>query len=1013
MPVELLIAPPATGKTSFCIERIMTLRRENSLSPVVVVVPDRMQASAFRHRLASAGGALGVKVGRFNDLFGSLLEHSGHQVPLASMPLVHRLIRDGVDGAVANDDIPYLMPLQPFPGFSLVLQDVFAELKRAFISSDRFTQFTQAGTPMQRELARLYSDYQARLETIGWADAGQIPLLAGSLLEENTQAAAWIQLLVVDGFDSLNGSQQHLLKLLSGQTVNLLITFPGARNSPRRAHQRFQAGIEQLIADLKPQMPELPKQTFLPPIAKTIEEHIFDETDVAEKQSAEAPILLEARSPAEEVRETLRWFKKLVVREDIPLPACAIFTPNPETYHPLLRDIAQEFGIPVRFSLDEPLEQSPAISALVNLLALPIQNFRTRQLLNTLRSPYFNIMPKEIPVDTLERISRVARIVEGMEQWDETWDRLENSSELEKQDLADERNAPNLPRGTQAASLRELMDSIFTLLTPPGQVHPQMDWIKWLEDMLEEVRFFEKIESDRDRSAIEAFRDLLRALVLSESMAGSRSLTYEQFFNSLQSLLNGKGYRETGSGYHPALLVGRMQEARGLRFQAVALMGLSEGSFPITERPDPFLDEDLRAALGLEPRLNREQAGLFYQALTRTDEHLLITRPYLTADGEEWEPSVFWKAVENLFEETARTRVKANDDRPLADAASSQELLFGALQRKSLPQQFKFLEERWRHLQHAREILNARKDKEAGSEYEGTLAAAAADLQERYAAGQTWSASGLETYGKCPFFFLVNRALELAEIEPPELGMDARQLGSMLHSILEQTYKEASDPGDVESVLTSLHQVVGSEFSEAPRKYGFRASALWEIEQDHWLEKLEKTVQELTGDGNWTPLAFEAKFGLGDKPFLEVKLDGETIRMRGVIDRVDRNEQGQLRVIDYKTGGTFSKRDLEKGSRLQLPLYALAARDALGLGTPVDGFYWFINAEKSSLKLIKIKTENSSGVDASIDLVKGNMGKFINRIRSSQFPPIKPDGGCPDYCPASLWCWHFERGWRP
>ena len=358
--------------------------------------------------------------------------------------------------------------------------------------------------------------------------------------------------------------------------------------------------------------------------------------------------------------------------------------------------------------------------------------------------------------------------------------------------------------------------------------------------------------------------------------------------------------------------------------------------------------------------------------------------------------------------------MKTDDNRPLSDAASSQELLFGALQRKRLPQEFRFLEERWRHLQHARGILDARKDKQAGGEYEGILAAAViADLQERYSAGQPWSASGLETFAKCPFFFLVNRALELDETEPAEMGMDSRQLGSMLHSILEKTYAEASNPGDPEAVLDSLHRAAEVEFSQAPQKYGFRASALWEIEQDHWLEKLENTVQELTGDSDWIPLAFEAKFGLDDKPFLQVKLDGESIRMRGVIDRVDRNDQGNLRVIDYKTGGFFSKSDLEKGVRLQLPLYAMAARDALGLGTPVNGFYWSINAEKAELELRRFRTETSNGVDAAIELTKGNIGKFINSIRSAQFPPIKPDGGCPDYCPASLWCWRFERGWRP
>ena len=206
------------------------------------------------------------------------------------------------------------------------------------------------------------------------------------------------------------------------------------------------------------------------------------------------------------MRETLRWIKKLVVRKKIPLGACAIFTPNPEIYHPLLRDIAGEFGIPISFSLDEPLERSPAIRSLVNLLSLPIHNFKTRQLLNSLRSPYFAILPEEIPVDSLERISRVARIVEGREQWEETWDRLQNSSDLEKQDLDDERNAPSLPRGSQAASLREVMDSIFKLIIPPSQDQTQMDWIRWLEDLLDKVGFFEKIESDRDHSAVKCLQ---------------------------------------------------------------------------------------------------------------------------------------------------------------------------------------------------------------------------------------------------------------------------------------------------------------------------------------------------------------------------------------------------------------------------------------------------------------------------------------------------------------------------
>jgi hypothetical protein len=46
MPVELLIAPPATGKTGDCIRRIRSLLQE-ALAPVRVVLPDRLQVAAF------------------------------------------------------------------------------------------------------------------------------------------------------------------------------------------------------------------------------------------------------------------------------------------------------------------------------------------------------------------------------------------------------------------------------------------------------------------------------------------------------------------------------------------------------------------------------------------------------------------------------------------------------------------------------------------------------------------------------------------------------------------------------------------------------------------------------------------------------------------------------------------------------------------------------------------------------------------------------------------------------
>jgi ATP-dependent helicase/nuclease subunit B len=190
---------------------------------------------------------------------------------------------------------------------------------------------------------------------------------------------------------------------------------------------------------------------------------------------------------------------------------------------------------------------------------------------------------------------------------------------------------------------------------------------------------------------------------------------------------------------------------------------------------------------------------------------------------------------------------------------------------------------------------------------------------------------------------------------------------------------------------------------------------LWEIEQEQLLKKLEISICVLAEDIDWTPFAYEEGFGFEDTPVLELELETETIRVHGVIDRVDRNANGELRVIDYKTGSShLDKSDLENGYSLQLPIYAMAARDALHLGDPVDGIYWAIFAAKAgSLKLGKYSKDDMEGVEAAIGVVKEHLLRIVPGIRAAKFPAKPPKGGCASYCPASLWCWRYEPGRQP
>jgi RecB family exonuclease len=87
-------------------------------------------------------------------------------------------------------------------------------------------------------------------------------------------------------------------------------------------------------------------------------------------------------------------------------------------------------------------------------------------------------------------------------------------------------------------------------------------------------------------------------------------------------------------------------------------------------------------------------------------------------------------------------------------------------------------------------------------------------------------------------------------------------------------------------------------------------------------------------------------FGFDGLEPVHIKLpDGRELDFRGRADRVDRSLDGTLTVLDYKTGKGAGYDEVEddpvvRGQRLQLPLYAAAARQQLG-ADDVHAYYWF------------------------------------------------------------------------
>ena len=1015
MTVTLLVSPSASGKTHHCLEHARRVQTERRLQPLWVIVPDRLQTAAIRRRLAAAGGAIGVRVGTFGDLYQMLLLRAGRPVPLTQDSVTYRLVEGAIQDLAAKGELTYYGAVSQMPGFINAFSSRIAELKQARVFPGPFLEAAGKHGPGLVELGKVYASYQERLQAAGWVDPEGLNWLAVEALERDLGLVRDIRLVIVDGFDSFNGAQLAAIRLLGAAVLEVMVTLPGSPDMRRPAHRRFARSLAAFqVAIPTAIMEDLSRQPTLPEPLNHIEMGLFQSGAVP--QAADGCVFfIEARTPVDEAREALRWIKARIVRDGLHPDECALVTPDPERYRPYLREAGAEFGMPLRFTHGDALASAPGITALLDLLDLHPQNWSRALTLEAVRSPYFdlsrfNLTPQE--AEPLELAGLAGPVIEGLDQWQDTLACLARLEGLPPGEEGELLQAPTLPVGVQADALWQSLQTLSRRLAPP-EPQPTHAWVHWVEDLLEELCFFERQETELDQATALGLRETFRALVLGERVAGEIAVDYQGFLGELRSTLEGTYSRQPVLWKQPAVLVLRVLEARGLRLRAVALLGLSEGVFPEVEHEDPFIGEEVRAELGLEPRLERNQAGLFYQVVTRADQFLLLTRPTLADDGERWEPSPYWNATTSLFTDRP-VLIRPDDSRPIADAASPEEVLFSAVRRGSLPSSFDELLPRFEQLRHARDVLHARLAGEAAGPFEGDLSAVQETLARAFGPDHVWSPSRLEGYGACPHLFFVTHALKLEPRDPPEVGLDPLQLGSMLHATLEKAYREAGDPSDPDSVITALQEAAEAEFAAAPEQYGFRPSPLWDIEQAYLLDRLIETVRGLANlEGGWRPNAFERPFGRDETPPLELEIDGEPVLIRGVIDRVDVNPDGQLRVLDYKTGSShLAPQDLIEGRRLQLPLYAMAARDALGLGEPVEGLYWAILAERAgSLRLSRFSHEAAAAVyrgpDGAAQVALHHVGRILAGVRSGIFLPKPPRGGCPSYCPAAAWCWRY------
>ena len=381
--------------------------------------------------------------------------------------------------------------------------------------------------------------------------------------------------------------------------------------------------------------------------------------------------------------------------------------------------------------------------------------------------------------------------------------------------------------------------------------------------------------------------------------------------------------------------------ARGIRYEAVFVAGVAERVFPAVGRQDPLLGDDERAAINARIpdalALQRDRAdsdrhawALARRAATRqfaaswSRRSSAVGGPArassLILESASGSSSIASEAtlvesgrIERIETSVASAtlsaeQVESDDWSTVLEAADADGLDLALLTAPEVDMA-SLLSELWPPADAA---LHARRQRSVArfTEFDGLLERGAVS-EDWQPLERVWSAAALETYVTCPYRFYLRHIVGVrAEAESERPDQQQRQtLGRLIRRILSSWAREyehfKSDRTWFEYTDSAsyLNTVARRILDSVEASGGLGPPASVSATRSEILRDLDRARRREAADARegWKPL--EVNVAFDDAP---IRVAGErTLRLRGIIDRVDVHASGRQRALSFFTGRTL------------------------------------------------------------------------------------------------------------
>ena len=432
------------------------------------------------------------------------------------------------------------------------------------------------------------------------------------------------------------------------------------------------------------------------------------------------------------------------------------------------------------------------------------------------------------------------------------------------------------PGGPERAEMSRLIDALETALRPltdlvavreasfRAAVEAHVRCAEALAASPEEAGTARLWTGDAGEALAEFLNGLLRA---ADAMPPIPPASYPDM---LDALMAGQAVRPR-YGRHPRLNIWGPLEARLQHADLIVLGGLNEGVWPGDPSPDPWMSRPMQEAFGLplpERRIGLAAHDFVQLAAAR---EVVLTRAEKT-EGTPTVPSRWLLRLETVLQGAGVKEAFEPD-------AS------------------------WLDLQQGLIAAGAHRPVEAPTPKPPVSARP-----------RRLSVTRIETWMRDPYSIYARYVLGLSPLDPLEADPGAADRGTMIHGALDailRAYPESLPP-DAEARLLALGEEAFGALLARPAVRAFWWPRFVRIAR--WFVAEERAARPSI-QASHTEVSGRLEIAAPAGPFM----------LTANADRIDVLKSNALSIIDYKTGGVPSKRQIEAGYAPQLPLEAVIA----------------------------------------------------------------------------------------